>query len=70
MLQLFDTVALLESKPDLGLERGQVGAVVEIYNHGEAFEVEFSDNSGRTYALAALRPEELLKLVHDELRVA
>jgi hypothetical protein len=65
MLQLFDSVALLQPRPDLGLDRGQVGAIVEVYAGGEAFEVEFADNLGRTYALAAFQPSELLRLVHE-----
>jgi len=65
MLQLFDSVALLRPRPDVGLDRGQVGAIVDVYGDGEAFEVEFADNLGRTYALTACKPSELLRLVHE-----
>lgn len=65
MLKLFDPVALLQPHPELGLVEGQVGAVVDIHNDGEAYEVEFADDQGRTYALAAFRPNELLRLVHQ-----
>ena len=41
--KLYDTVALLEDLSEENLWRGQVGAIVEIYNQGEAFEVEFVD---------------------------
>jgi hypothetical protein len=37
------------------LPRGQMGTVVEEYNNGEAFEVEFCDNNGQTYALVSLK---------------
>ena len=61
-IELFDTVALLEDLPEENLWRGQVGAVVEVYNRGEAFEVEFVDTNGQTYGLLALQPEQLMLL--------
>ncbi len=61
-IKLFDTVALLEDLPEENLWRGQVGAVVEIYDSGKAFEVEFVDTDGRTYGLLALRAEQVMLL--------
>jgi hypothetical protein len=58
---LLDVVALTADLPEKGLVRGQVGTVVEILGP-EAFEVEFSDDEGRTYAQAALHDRELLVL--------
>ena len=58
--RLLDVVALLVDLPDHGLQRGQVGTVVELL--AGAFEVEFSDGEGRTYAQVALAPEQLLVL--------
>ena len=43
-------VALTVDLPEDNLWRGQVGTVVEILAGGTAFEVEFSDRAGRTYA--------------------
>ncbi|HMJ08362.1 MAG TPA: DUF4926 domain-containing protein [Pyrinomonadaceae bacterium] len=63
--KLFDSVALLDDLPDEKLWRGQVGAIVEIYNNGQAFEVEFVDKEGRTYGLLTLRPDQLIILSHD-----
>lgn len=60
--KLFDSVALLEDLPEENLLRGNVGAVVEIYRGGEAFEVEFVDTDGRTYGLLTLRPDQLMLL--------
>ena len=57
-------VALLDDLPSRGLLRGQVGTVVEILSPG-VFEVEFSDNKGRTYASLALRADQLLPLHHE-----
>jgi hypothetical protein len=70
MLQLFEPVALLNPRPELGLSRGQVGAVVEVYDDGAAFEVEFSNDRGETYALGAFKVAELLRLVHESKTVA
>ena len=66
--KLFDVVALLEDLPAQGLVRGQVGTLVE--NLGlDVFEVEFSDDSGRTYASVALRSNQFLVLHHKEVSV-
>ena len=40
---------------------GQVGTVVEVLDT-DVFEVEFSDDNGRTYAMAAFKAEELMVL--------
>ena len=61
-IKLFDSVALLEDLPEENLWRGQIGAVVEVYNDGEAFEVEFVDTDGQTYGLLTLRPEQIILL--------
>ena len=68
-LELLSVVALLEDSPERGLVRGQVGTVVELLSPS-VVEVEFSDDQGRTYAMAALRPDELIRLRHRPLEVA
>jgi hypothetical protein len=60
-IKLLDVVALIEDLGSEGLRRGEVGTVVEQWKDG-MFEVEFSDNSGKTYAFAALRSDQLMKL--------
>lgn len=57
-------VALLEDLRGQGLVRGQVGTIVEQWAP-DVFEVEFSDDHGRTYAMASLRSSQLLRL-HNE----
>jgi hypothetical protein len=52
-LRLLDIVALLEDHPEAGLVAGQVGTIVEQLA-GAVYEVEFSDEEGRTYAEIAL----------------
>jgi hypothetical protein len=66
--QLLDVVALLTDVPAHGLQRGQVGTVVEILDG--AYEVEFSDGEGKTYAELALQSDQLLVLHHCPLRAA
>lgn len=68
-LELLSVVALMRDMPEAGLVRGQVGTVVEVLG-AEVFEVEFSDDSGRTYASLALRSNDLLRLHHEPLHEA
>ncbi len=60
-IRLLNVVALTEDLPEKGLLRGQVGTVVEVLGP-DAFEVEFVDEAGQTYAQAALRTDQLLLL--------
>jgi Domain of unknown function (DUF4926) len=61
-IELLDVVALTVDLPAYDLRRGQVGTVVEELANGEAFEVEFSDQDGRTYESVGLRIEQLMVL--------
>ena len=60
-MNLYDVVALLEDLPQHGLKRGQVGTLVEEWKPG-VFEVEFADTDGVTYAMVALRTDQLMTL--------
>ena len=60
-IRVLDVVALTEDIADRGLQRGQVGTVVESLG-SDVFEVEFVDNDGRTYATAPLNARQLLVL--------
>lgn len=64
-----DPVVLLVDVPAQGLLCGQVGTVVEDFRNG-AYEVEFVDDQGRTYALATLRAEHLIVLRYRPAKVA
>jgi hypothetical protein len=68
-IKLLDVVALTSDAPDAGLVRGQVGTVVESLAP-DTFEVEFTDDNGRTYAMHALRADQLLVLHYHPSRVA
>lgn len=62
-IAMLSVVALLEDLSAKGLRRGQVGTIVESLAPG-VYEVEFSDDSGRTYASLALRSDQLMLLHH------
>ncbi len=68
-VQLLDVVALTADLPDRVLLRGQVGTVVEILSPG-IFEVEFSDEDGRTYAQLAIKENQLLVLHYQPQQAA
>jgi len=68
-IEMLTVVALLEDLPEQGLVRGQVGTVVENWAPG-VYEVEFCDDSGRTYALVALNADQLMKLHHEPVHEA
>jgi hypothetical protein len=68
-VQLLDVVALVEDLPEQSLLRGQVGTVVEVLGP-DVFEVEFSDDEGRTYASLALPADQLLVLHYEPLHIA
>ena len=65
-MKLLDVVALLEDLPTLDLYRGQVGTIVEEYEPG-VFEVEFSDPTGRAYAIETLTENQLMLLHYQSL---
>jgi hypothetical protein len=61
-IQLLAVVALVLDLPENNLRQGQVGTVVDVLSGGEAFEVEFSDGNGKTYASLGLRPDQMMVL--------
>lgn len=68
-INVLDVVALTVDIPDRGLVSGQVGTVVETLGDA-AFEVEFVDDSGHTYALCAVPAAHLLVLHYLPSQVA
>lgn len=63
-----DTVVLDRDLPEHGLRKGDLGAVVQLYD-SQGLEVEFVTASGRTQALVTLSPEDL-RGVRDEDLIA
>jgi hypothetical protein len=68
-IEIHSVVALLEDLPEHGLVRGQVGTVVESWAPG-VYEVEFADESGKTFAMAALKPEQMIRLHYEPVHQA
>jgi len=68
--KLFDVVALIEDIPEHHLRRGQVGTIVEVFEEGKAFEVEFSDQSGRTYESIGIDPSKMMILQYEPDAIA
>ena len=68
-IEVLSVVALLQDLPEEGLVRGQVGTVVESWAPG-VYEVEFSDDNGRTYASMSIRDDQLMLLHHRPAKVA
>lgn len=58
-LKEHDLVVLTRSRPESGLEAGDVGTVVHVHRDGEAFEVEFMTLTGRTVAVITVPAADL-----------
>lgn len=63
-IPLLAPVALIEDLPGHKLTRGQIGTVVEYLpsEREPALLVEFSDEQGQTYAMAAVPPRQVIVL--------
>lgn len=68
-INILDVVALTEDVPKSQLPRGQVGTVVEALD-ADVFEVEFSDDDGKTYAMVPLRADQLMILHYLPVRTS
>ena len=59
MIKEHASVVLLESRPDSGLEVGDVGVVVHVHRGGEAYEVEFLTLEGETVGIETLSADQI-----------
>ena len=64
--RVLDTVVLERDVPDHGLRRGDLGAVVEVYEP-DGVEIEFVTASGRTAALVTLTMRDVRPVADDDL---
>jgi hypothetical protein len=64
VIPVLGVVALTEDLAEHELTRGQIGTVLErLERDGEqALLVEFSDEQGEAYAIAVVRPDQLIAL--------
>ena len=75
MIRELDIVVLAKDLKEYQLERGDVGAVVHVYEGGKAFEVEFVTGEGETIAVTTLpksdvRPMQRADILHVRSYVA
>jgi len=64
--KVLDTVVLETDLPEYGLRKGDLGAVVHVYEP-DGLEVEFVTASGRTEALVTLKTDTVRSVVDDDL---
>jgi hypothetical protein len=64
--KILDTVVLDRDLPDLGLRKGDLGAVVQVYKQ-DGIEVEFVAASGRTEALVTLKESDVRPISDTDL---
>lgn len=62
-----DTVVLTHNIKDYGLKEGDMGAIVQVYDNGKAYEVEFVTADGKTIALLTLEPSDIRKVARNEI---
>lgn len=67
VINQFDRVILTIDLPDSGLEKGDIGTVVDIYQDGEGYEVEFMTLQGKTVALETLLASQVRGAVAQEI---
>ena len=64
--KVFDTVVLRMDLPEYGLRKGDLGAVVEVYEP-DGLEVEFVTASGKTVALITLKTSDVHAVDDNDL---
>jgi hypothetical protein len=69
MIRELDTVVLAKDLKEYKLTRGDVGAVVHVYEGGKAYEVEFVTGEGETVAVTTpsksdIRPMQRADILH------
>jgi hypothetical protein len=66
MYKMLDTVVLRRDLPEHGLRKGDLGAVVQVYEP-DGVEVEFVTASGKTQALITLSMSDLRSVQDSDL---
>jgi hypothetical protein len=67
MIKEHDRVVLTASLPEHGLEPGDVGTVVHVYEDGLAYEVEFVALDGHTAAVVTVETSQVRPIARDEI---
>lgn len=67
MIREHDRVVLTAPVPKEGLEIGDVGTVVHVYQDGKAFEVEFTTLDGHTAAVTTVEASQVRPVSSREI---
>ena len=62
-----ERVVLTRDLPEHGLQAGDVGTVVHVYDGGLAFEIEFMTLTGKTMAVVTVPAEQTRTAQEDEI---
>lgn len=62
-----ETIVLTRDIKEHGLKEGDMGAVVNVYDGGNAAEVEFVTATGRTIALVTLKASDIRSTKSDDV---
>lgn len=62
-----ETIVLTHDIPGHGLKEGDMGAVVNVYDNGNAAEVEFVTVTGKTIALVTLKATDIRSAKSDDV---
>ena len=65
-IKVLDTVVLKRDLPERHLKKGDLGAVVEVYEP-DGIEVEFVMGTGRTHALVTLTTKDVRSLSESDV---
>jgi len=63
----YDTAVLERDIPEHGLVKGDVGAVVHVYDGGRSYEVEFTSGAGDTIAVLTLESGEVRVIDREDI---
>lgn len=67
MINELDTIVLSHDIEEYGLQQGDIGAVVHVYQDAAAYEVEFVTGEGETVALLTLTAEDIRPMNDREI---
>jgi hypothetical protein len=67
MIAWFSPLIFRADIPEEGLQRGDVGTIVQVYGQDEAFEVEFFTLDGSTAALATVLASQARPVTGNDL---
>ena len=70
MFKELEVIELTHDIKEYALKAGDHGTIVEIYQNGKAYEVEFVASNGRAIALLTLMPDDIRVYVHKNAYVS